>query len=219
MFASHQMRLHFLCAALLLLVCKQTVKLFFAVGVLKLINSCMACVQVGFETEGTAIFDTMQFVKNEVRANFSSMSPHFAGATSHFPQHPLKPSAMRAGAHGGRGRGHRAGLHAAVGRHQGQALHAPARHRCWGLPALRPLAVTFNMCSSATPCTGRTMLVWGHAQGRFFAQVLRVDLSLCLIWFRWHAESKALGRSWELKQNQRSLKTAFKSSRKGTFRW
>lgn len=34
----------------------------------------LICLQVGFETEGTAIYDTMRFVKNEVRA-FSAASP------------------------------------------------------------------------------------------------------------------------------------------------
>ena len=32
--------------------------------------SMLPCVQVGFETEGTAIYDTMQFVKNEVSNYF-----------------------------------------------------------------------------------------------------------------------------------------------------
>lgn len=33
------------------------------------------CTQVGFETEGTAIYDTMQFVKNEVSLPLSLCSP------------------------------------------------------------------------------------------------------------------------------------------------
>ena len=38
-----------------------------AVSLEKSASASALASQVGFETEGTAIFDTMQFVKNEVR--------------------------------------------------------------------------------------------------------------------------------------------------------
>ena len=42
---------------------------------MQLLKSCMSVLQVGFETEGTAIFDTMQYVTNEVSLLACNVSP------------------------------------------------------------------------------------------------------------------------------------------------
>ena len=39
-------------------------------------NTLDMCMQVGFETEGTAIYDTMQFVKNEVSPPLTQLYAH-----------------------------------------------------------------------------------------------------------------------------------------------
>lgn len=88
--------------------------------------------QVGFETEGTAIFDTMSYIGNEVRLqqHGTAWTPasHAPCTASHVRNTPPAGLAY-ADQHSGSGRRDWAVLHAAVGGDQGPPLHAAACHR------------------------------------------------------------------------------------------
>lgn len=99
-------------------------------------NKHCCCVQVGFETEGTAIYDTMQFVKNEVSAEHKGRVLVLHRLSCFLVNKPLlrlllSDEGLRvvAGSHRGCRSGNGPGMHAAVGRPQGEAFYAASCNR------------------------------------------------------------------------------------------